>query len=121
MTPQRETRAYLWDVIEACDAVAEYIAGADLARYSSERQLRASVEREVFIMGEAVNSIRKQEPLAVHVLGDVAGIIEVRNILGHAYFIVKHDRMWDVATKHVPRLRAAAKEWLDTFHQESRP
>ena len=73
------------------------------------------MEREVFVIGEAVNSIRKQEPLAVHVLGDVAGIIEVRNILGHGYFNVKHDKMWTVATMHVPRLRGAAKEWHDSF------
>ncbi len=115
MTPRRDTRAYLWDIVEACDAVTRYIAGVDFARYSSDRQLRSAVEREVFIIGEAVNSIRKEEPLAVHVLGDVAGIIEVRNILGHVYFNVKHDKMWSVATKHVPRLSAAARQWHDTF------
>ncbi len=115
MTPRRETRSYLWDIIEACDAVAEYIKGADYQRYANTRQLRSSVERELFIIGEGVVGIRKQEPLAVHTLGNVDGIVEFRNILAHSYFTVKHDKIWSIASEHAPRLRAATKEWFDSL------
>lgn len=115
MTPRRDTRSYLSDIVAACEAVAEYTKGMNLAHYAQTRQLRSSVERELFIIGEAVIGIKKQDPLGVHTLGDVEGIIEVRNILAHSYFIVKHDRIWNIALEHVPRLLANAKEWSDTL------
>ena len=113
--PRREAKAYLEDVVEACDAVARYVVGMEYEGYLQDDRTRNAVERCLFVMGEAVNQLRHMEPLEVHTLGDVQGIIDVRNILAHSYFAVKHDLAWDMVVDDVPRLRAAARRWLDLF------
>ena len=109
----RDARAYLADIVEACDAIAEHLRGVSSERYLSDRMVRDAVERRMFIAGEAVNQLRKLEPLEVHTLGAVHRIITVRNILGHSYFAVDNDLVWEIAVEHVPRLRIAAQRWID--------
>lgn len=111
--PQRDVNALLHDVIAACDAVAQFIDGADLAAYVADLMLRSAVERQLLIAGEAVNSIRRLDPMLVGTLGDARGMIDFRNILIHGYFHVNHEVVWMIASKDAPRLRAAAEAALD--------
>lgn len=111
--PQRDLNAFLLDVVAACDAVAEFIRGADLDAYSNDLKLRSAVERQLLIAGEAVNSIRRLDPMLASTLGDVKGVVDFRNILIHGYFHVKHEVVWAIASTDTPRLRAAAHAALD--------
>lgn len=112
---RREIKAYLLEIVQACDAIARFCSGKDLLKYQQDDLLRSAIERQLFIVGEAVNQIRHIEPVEVHTLGDVQGIVTVRNILAHVYFGVRHEVVWDIATKDAPKLRTAAQQWLDTL------
>ena len=57
---QRDVKAYLLDVIQACDAVRSALDGIDLEKYRKNRLIRSSVEREFTIIGESVSLISKQ-------------------------------------------------------------
>lgn len=111
--PQRDANAFLLDVVSACDAVAEFIRGADVGAYATDLKLRSAVERQLLIAGEAVNNIRRLDPMLAGTLGDVKGIVDFRNILIHGYFHVKHEVVWAIASTDAPRLRAAAHAALD--------
>ena len=50
----RDERAYLADIIDACDAITTAVRGLDLHRYEGNRLVRSSVEREFIIIGEAL-------------------------------------------------------------------
>ena len=55
---QRDSRAYLTDIIEACVAIDAALAGLDLTTYRSSRLIRSAVEREFIIVGEAMTASR---------------------------------------------------------------
>lgn len=111
--PQRDANAFLHDIIAACDAVAQFINGADRSTYATNLMLRSAVERQLLIAGEAVNSIRRMDPMLAGTLGDAKGMVDFRNILIHGYFHVNHEVVWMIATADAPRLRAAAEAALD--------
>jgi len=49
----RDTRAYLRDVIDACDAIDMAVRDIDLGQYRSSRLIRSAVEREFILIDEA--------------------------------------------------------------------
>jgi uncharacterized protein with HEPN domain len=42
----RDARAYLSDILDACDAITAAVEGVDLTGYRKNRLVRSSVERE---------------------------------------------------------------------------
>ncbi|MBC7836003.1 MAG: DUF86 domain-containing protein [Phycisphaerales bacterium] len=105
---QRDVRPFLEDIVRACDAVAAFIHGRDLESYRADLMLRSAVERQLMIVGEAVNKVRQADSLCAAVFGDVAGIVSFRNILVHGYFQINHEVVWRIAVDDAPRLRVAA-------------
>jgi uncharacterized protein with HEPN domain len=57
---QRDARAYLTDIIEACEAVEQALTSIDLAAYRGTRLIRSAVEREFIIIGEAIGALSRQ-------------------------------------------------------------
>ncbi len=43
--PQRDPRAFLWDVAEAIDAITGFTAGLDMQSYVDSALVNAAVER----------------------------------------------------------------------------
>ena len=56
---QRDERAYLNDIVEACAAIESALSGLDLAAYRADRLVRSAVEREFIIVGEAVAALSR--------------------------------------------------------------
>jgi uncharacterized protein with HEPN domain len=106
MPREKEDLVYLWDMLDAAGAVAEFVKGKSYRDYESDRMLRGAVERHVEIIGEAAKRVSEGFREA-H--GEIPwrGIIGVRNVLAHDYGEVKDDKMWVVATSSVPELIAA--------------
>jgi uncharacterized protein with HEPN domain len=57
----RSTAAYLADVVDACDAISEVLAGVDLATYRERRPVRSAVEREFTVIGEAIAALGRRD------------------------------------------------------------
>jgi uncharacterized protein with HEPN domain len=53
----RELSAYLFDVLEACNAIEDVMTGVTLEDYREKRSIRSSVEREFIIIGEALRRL----------------------------------------------------------------
>jgi uncharacterized protein with HEPN domain len=49
----RDPRAWLWDVQQAGEAIAEFIAGLDEQAYAESELVYSAVERKFAIIGEA--------------------------------------------------------------------
>ena len=50
---QRNSRAYLADILESCDAISRALSGMQIDDYLSNRLVRSSVEREFTKIGRA--------------------------------------------------------------------
>ena len=75
-----EARKYLYDVQKAAALVAEFTSGKQFADYAREAMLRAAVEREFEIIGEALSQLDKLDHSLVARVSEYRRIIAFRNI-----------------------------------------
>lgn len=97
---------YLIDILAACDAAAAAVSSCTEEQSRTTRLIRAAVERELSIIGEAVNQMLKQEPALASRITDPRGIIHVRNLVIHAYDLVDPAIIRNIVIDDVPTLRA---------------
>jgi len=102
---QRDARAYLNDVVEACAAIESALTGLDLAAYRADRLVRSAVEREFIIVGEAVAALSRLSPEAFADITHARRIVDFRNQLTHEYPAVDDAVVWLIAEHDVPVLR----------------
>jgi uncharacterized protein with HEPN domain len=103
---QRDERAYLNDIIEACEGIKSALSGLDLAAYRASRLVRFAVEREFLIIGEAIAVLSRSSPQLVAQITHARRIIDFRNQLAHEYPHVDDTVVWLIAEHDVPVLRA---------------
>ena len=108
----RDPRAFLWDVRQAADSIAEFIRGRTEAQYSTDALLHSAVERQLEIIGEALNQLHKSEPKTAARIPHLRQIVGLRNILIHGYAVVKHDLIWRSVREDLPQLRATVDALL---------
>ena len=96
----RDPKAYLYDMREAARLIAEFTRDLDFERYAAIAMVRAAVERQFEIIGEALGQLAKLDPDVAGRIGDHRRIIAFRNILVHGYAGVDNMLVWDmVATR----------------------
>lgn len=99
----RSVEAYLVDIIEACDAIAEVLAGVDLATYEGKRSTRSAVEREFILIGEAVASIKRLAPDLAAEISHTRMIVGFRNLLTHTTTrLLTMSRYWEWRRRTFP-------------------
>jgi uncharacterized protein with HEPN domain len=102
---QRDERAYLNDILEACAAIQSAVSGLDLTAYRADRLVRSAVEREFIIIGEAVAGLSRVAPQLVARITQARRIVDFRNQLTHEYPTVDDAVVWFIAEHDVPVLR----------------
>jgi uncharacterized protein with HEPN domain len=110
---ERDARSYLWDMREAADAIAEFTVSMNASEYAESRIVRAAVERQFEIIGEALSQLAKLDPALAHRVPDFRDIISFRNLLIHAYAVINHDEVWDAVQTSLPTLRQTVAALLD--------
>jgi len=108
----RDRRAYLVDIIESCDAIADAVGGLELQEYEASRLIRSSVEREFIIIGEAVQALSRVDPSAFDSITTARRIVDFRNQLTHEYPTVDDALVWAIIQREVPLLRRESAELL---------
>jgi uncharacterized protein with HEPN domain len=89
------------------------MAGKSFEDFSGDPMLRAAVEREFEIIGEALTQLaRNDESLAARIT-DRRRIVAFRNILIHGYADVDHRVVWDVVMRDLPLLRREVADLVD--------
>lgn len=100
----RDARAYLSDIIDACNAIASAVQGFDLAQYESNRLVRSSVEREFIIVGEATAALARIAPEVFDAISKARRIVDFRNQLTHAYPTVDDAIVWAIIEHDITEL-----------------
>ena len=99
-----ETRKYLYDIQSAVELLREFTTGKTLSDYEAEAMLRAAVEREFEIIGEAMAQLAKHDQMIVSRISNYQRIIAFRNVLIHGYAHVDDRLVWDVVETNLPTL-----------------
>ena len=99
-----ETRKYLYDMQHAAALLREFTSNKTFADYERDAMLRAAVEREFEVIGEAMTQLaRVDEGVAASIQG-YQRIIAFRNVLIHGYADVDDRLVWDVVETSLPTL-----------------
>lgn len=94
-----EGKKYLADILIE-DFTQETVS---FAAYQSDRKTQSAVERQLAIIGEALNKFRKVEPKVT--IEHDQQIIALRNRLVHAYGSIDNSIVWTIIKRHLPQLK----------------
>ncbi len=110
---QRDERAYLQDVIDACEAIQSALSGVEFDEYRASRILRSAVEREFITIGEAATALLHVDPSLFSRITNGRRIVDFRNQLTHEYPHVNDRIVWLIAVDDVPVLRVECRALLE--------
>ena len=107
-----EIRKYLYDIQRACELLNDFTASKTLTDYTANAMLRAAVERQFEIIGEALNQMFKRDASLALRISDHRRIIAFRNRLIHGYADIDHEVVWGVLETNLPTLRLEVEALL---------
>lgn len=100
-----ESAKYLYDVQSAAATLASFVEGRDRDGYQGDAMLRAAVERQFEIIGEALAQLGRLDSALLARIDDHRRIIAFRNILIHGYAEVDDALVWDIVQTRLEPLR----------------
>ena len=99
-----KSKKYLSDILMAIELIEEFTIGInDFNQYDKDRKTQSAVERQLAIIGEALNKLRKTDP-TILIVND-AQIIGFRNRLIHAYDSIDNSIIWAIINRHIKSLK----------------
>ena len=101
------------DIIKAIELIDDFTSMiSDYKEYSHDFKTQSAVERQLGIIGEAVNKFDKEfpdEPLAY-----AKKIVGFRYRLIHAYDAVDPAMIWTIVRRYLPPLKSEVRQKLRT-------
>ncbi|MGH2458735.1 MAG: HepT-like ribonuclease domain-containing protein [Chloroflexota bacterium] len=102
---RREAKTYLYDIAHAVELIASFTADKTFDHFAGDAMLRAAVEREFEIVGEALSQLAHVDDSVVSRISEYRRIIAFRNILAHAYARIDDRIVWDIVESKLSTLR----------------
>lgn len=98
-------KKHLEDILLAISEIemAEERFGRQYEIFENDVIFRKFVERNIEIIGEAMNRILKVDPQIN--INSARKIVDTRNYIIHAYDSLKPDILWAIVVNHIPRLK----------------
>jgi uncharacterized protein with HEPN domain len=103
---------WLYDILNSIEEIEGYFEGRsmDFFEYQKDTKTKRAVERNIEIIGEAVNRILKEEPgISIE---NARNIVGTRNRIIHSYDSIADDMIWSIVIKSLPVLKVEIKNLL---------
>lgn len=106
----------LYDIDTAILEIEEFFSNnpSDFFQYEANLLLKRATERELEIIGEAVNRILKINP--DFPIKNAKNIIGLRNQVIHAYDTISDENIWVIISKHLPLLKTEIRNLINKAH-----
>lgn len=101
--PPDDDAAFLWDMLHHARMVVKFTQGESEESAERNDAARLAIERAIEIIGEAARGV-SEETRATNPDIPWKKIVQQRHVIAHEYGAVTFDRIWRVATVHVPLL-----------------
>jgi len=107
-----ESKAWLYDMLNAIAEIESFFADRPMqfANYQADLRTKRAVERNLEIIGEAMNRIFKKDNAIK--ISNSRKIIDVRNRIIHGYDTVSDEVVWGIVVRHIPVLRVEIETLL---------
>lgn len=99
----RDWKIRIKDALKSINFIKEDVEGMDYEDFLENRIIRQATERNIELIGEALNAIPEDIQKKYNDI-DWRNIIGMRNYIMHQYFDIVPDIEWEVATKHIIEL-----------------
>jgi len=106
-----EIKAYLKDIEQAILEIYDFLPEErNFFEFQKDLKTRKAVERNIEIIGEAMDRILKIDPDIK--ISDSRKIVDTRNRIIHGYDVVSNDVIWLIVNKSLSVLEAEVKKLL---------
>ena len=113
MTPRRDPRAFVEDILEAIANIEADTDGLDFNQFAADRRVRQLVERNVEIISEAAAGCQSRPRRPSRIFRGARS--RIGNILRHDYGIVRPEILWGIRAHRLTGLKRAwigcASDW----------
>lgn len=109
----RKLRKYLSDILSSIMEIESFMEGRprEYSTFCNDVLFRRGVERNMEIMGEAMNQALKINP-SIPITAS-RKIVDTRNFVIRAYDSLKPDILWGIAINHMPLLKKEVEALLN--------
>ena len=98
--------AWLEDISRSIDEIFDFMPEKkDFFEYQKDLKTKKAVERNVEIIGEAINRISKYKNTEIEIK-NAQKIIGTRNRIAHEYDNISDEVIWTIIIKELPKLKA---------------
>ncbi len=107
-----DIKIWLQDIDRSIDEIYSFLpAKRDFFEFQKDLKTKKAVERNIEIIGEALNRILKIDPKIS--ITDSRKIVDTRNRIIHGYDSVTEDVIWLIAIRYLPILKKEVEELMD--------
>lgn len=99
---QPEAGAHLWDAAGAARLVCEFAGGTTESTFNADLLIRSAIERQLEVLGEALNRLRRVDPDTAARVPDLDKVIGMRNVIAHEYGHIDYEIVWHATTARIP-------------------
>jgi uncharacterized protein with HEPN domain len=105
-------KTWLYDILNSIDEIESFFENKpkNFLEYQKDIKTKRAVERNIEIIGEAVNRILKEKP--DFKIENSRNIIGTRNRIIHSYDNIADDMIWSILINSLPKLKVEIKELL---------
>ena len=108
---QPEEKIWLEDIQRSIQEIYHFIAEVNCFNdFQNDLKTRKAVERNIEIIGEALNRILKNSPFIE--ISDSRKIVDTRNRIIHGYDTVTADILWLIIRRYLPVLEKEIQKYL---------
>lgn len=105
-------KTWLLDIYTAIDEIESFLPETkDFFSFKNDLKTRKAVERNIEIIGEAVNRIIKQDETII--IKNAKRIIGTRNRLAHEYDSISIEIIWTIVINELPNLKTEVNNLLN--------
>lgn len=108
-----EIKAWLYDILNAIMEIESFFNDRpkDFINYQNDIRTKRAVERNIEIIGEALNRVLKlDENIEIE---NSRKIVDARNRIIHGYDSVSDDVIWGIVIRYLPILRIEIQTLLE--------
>lgn len=109
----RKLKKYLSDILSSILEIESFMVDRpkEYATFCNDTLFRRGVERNIEIMGEAMNQALKINPTLP--VTSARKIVDTRNFVIHAYDSLRPDILWAIVINHMPLLKKEVEYLLN--------
>ena len=106
-------KTWLYDILQSINEIDSYHDKKPriFEEYVMDIKTKRAIERDLEIIGEAVNRIFKKDK--DFQLSNARKIIGTRNRIIHSYDTISDELIWSIVINHLPKLKDEVTELLD--------